>query len=67
MGEGARRRLQLFASNFEQKLNSLNNPNAAQGQRGSLQEDTGASAERRGLLDDDEGEDTIEFEMKKKS
>lgn len=66
MGEGARRRLQLFAANFEQRINSLNTPNA-QRQRSSLQEDTGAVAERRGLLDDDGGEDTIEFEMRKKS
>ena len=62
MGEGARRRLQLFASNFEHRLN----PNAPKKQqRGSLQEASGAAAERRGLLDDDDGEDVIEFEMKK--
>ena len=65
MGEGARRRLQLFATNFEQKLNNLNNPNA-QRQRGSLQEASGAAAERRGLLDDADVEDTIEFETRRK-
>lgn len=65
MGEGARRRLQLFATNFEQKLNNLNNPNA-QRKRGSLQEASGAAAERRGLLDDADVEDTIEFETRRK-
>ena len=65
MSEGARRRLQLFATNFEQKLNNLNNPNA-QRKRGSLQEASGAAAERRGLLDDADVEDTIEFETRRK-
>jgi hypothetical protein len=71
MGEGARRRLQLFAANFEQKMSNLGNQttNAVAGvpQRGSLQEASGAAAERRGLLDDDDGEDMIEFETRKKS
>jgi hypothetical protein len=72
MGEGARRRLQLFAANFEQRMNNLGNPNATTAgggipQRGSLQEASGAAAERRGLLDDDDGEDMIEFETRKKS
>jgi hypothetical protein len=69
MGEGARRRLQSLAANFEQKLNNINNPKAGVSpQRGtSLQEAGGAAAERRGLLDDDDGEDMIEFETRKKS
>ena len=74
MGEGARRRLQLFAANFEQKMNTLGTANSPAGggaggipQRGSLQEASGAAAERRGLLDDDDGEDMIEFETRKKS
>jgi hypothetical protein len=71
MGEGARRRLHLFAANFEQKMNTLGNPNSTSPggipQRGSLQEASGAAAERRGLLDDDDGEDMIEFETRKKS
>jgi len=71
MGEGARKRLQLFAANFEQRMNNIGNPNATAGvagpQRGSLHEATGAAAERRGLLDDDDGEDMIEFETRKKS
>jgi hypothetical protein len=44
----------------------MNNNNSGGEQRGSLQEDSGANAERRGLLDDDgEDEDMIEFEVRK--
>jgi hypothetical protein len=74
MGEGARRRLQQLALNFEQKVNNIGGgQNAGRGggiagpQRGALHEASGAAAERRGLLDDDEGEDMIEFETRKKS
>lgn len=71
MGEGARRRLAQFAVNFEQKMNTIGGQNSAGGvagpQRGSLHEASGAAAERRGLLDDDDGEDMIEFETRKKS
>ncbi|KAG7367597.1 CUE domain containing protein [Nitzschia inconspicua] len=75
MGEGARRRLQQFAINFEQKMNNIGSGGGGAGpntgvsgpQRGSLQEASGAAAERRGLLDDDDGEDMIEFETRKKS
>jgi hypothetical protein len=73
MGEGARRRLQQIAVNFEQRMNNIGGgQQAGRGgvagpQRGSLQEASGAAAERRGLLDDDEGEDMIEFETRKKS
>lgn len=74
MGEGARRRLQNLAANFEQKINNINsNNNAAAGgtphRSGSvLQEAGGAAAERRGLLDGDgdDDEDMIEFETRKK-
>ena len=75
MGEGARRRLQNLAANFEQKISNINNNNttAAAGgtpKRGGsvVQEAGGAAAERRGLLDDndDDGEDMIEFETRKK-
>lgn len=69
MGEGARRRLQQFAVNFEQKMNTIGGQGAGVSgpQRGSLQEASGAAAERRGLLDDNDGEDMIEFETRKKS
>lgn len=72
MGEGARRRLQQLAVNFEQKMNNIGGQNAGRGgvagpQRGSLHEASGAAAERRGLLDDDDGDDMIEFETRKKS
>ena len=65
MGMGARQKLSLFAKNFENKMQNLSNPNAPQ--RSTLEENTGAVAERRGLLDDDDGDEgEIEFEMKKK-
>jgi hypothetical protein len=66
MGVEARRRLQMFAANFEQKLSTLNNNNmeAAAG-RSTMKENSGVEAERRGLLDDDDGEEEIEFEMRK--
>ncbi len=63
LGEGARRRLQMFAINFENRLNGR--PAPTPGTPGVLQEDSGAVAERRGLLDDD-GEEEIEFEMREK-
>jgi hypothetical protein len=64
MGMGARTRLALFAKNFEQKVQNLSNPEGQQ--EGHLEENAGAAAERRGLLDDnDDDEDVIEFEMKK--
>lgn len=75
MGDGARRRLQLFANGFESKMKNMNNPNNVVGGAGGggggtgLQEASGAAAERRGLLDDDDygNEDMIEFETRKKS
>jgi hypothetical protein len=70
MGLDARRRLQLFAANFEQRLNNGSNNNAsnAAAVSSSLQEAHGAAAERRGLLDGDgDDEDMIEFETRKKS
>jgi hypothetical protein len=73
MGEGARRRLQQIAVTFEQKMNNIGGGHntgrsgVAGPQRGSLHEASGPAAERRGLLDDDEGEDMIEFETRKKS
>ena len=70
MGDGARRRLQLFANGFEARMKNMNNNSnneCATGQSG-LQEASGAAAERRGLLDDNFGnEDMIEFETRKKS
>ena len=67
MGDGARRRLQLFATNFENKMKGVNNHNHLTAAGGSgLQEARGAAAERRGLLDDDDyGDDMIEFETRK--
>lgn len=64
MGDGARRRLQLFATRFENKMKG--NQGGGGGGDG-LQEARGAAAERRGLLDDDEdyGDDMIEFETRK--
>jgi hypothetical protein len=68
MGDGARRRLQLFANNFENKMKGTNNPNnVSAASAAGLQEARGAAAERRGLLDDDDyyGDDMIEFETRK--
>ena len=70
MGDGARRRLQLFATNFENKMKGISNSNqvafAGSGGSSGLQEARGAAAERRGLLDDDDyGDDMIEFETRK--
>lgn len=64
MSDGARRRLQLFANNFENKMKGT--PSTATPGSG-LQQATGAAAERRGLLDDDDdyGDDMIEFETRK--
>ena len=66
LGVEARRRLQMFATNFEQKLSTLNNNSmeAAAG-RATMRENSGVEAERRGLLDEDDGEEEIEFEMRK--
>jgi hypothetical protein len=47
----------MFAAQFEQKLNNRNSSN-----RSGPTENTGATAERRGLLDDEE---EIEFEVRK--
>jgi len=70
MGDGARRRLQLFATSFEHKMKGMNNQNNAasigSGGGSGMQEARGAAAERRGLLDDDDyGDDMIEFETRK--
>eukprot|EP00934_Nitzschia_sp_Nitz4_P009480 Nitzschia sp. Nitz4//scaffold78_size91513//40920//41792//NITZ4_004926-RA/size91513-snap-gene-0.139-mRNA-1//-1//CDS//3329558121//9470//frame0 len=65
LGEGARRRLQTFAINFENRLNgkpTVPNPPMNSG----MPENTGAAAERRGLLDEDDDEEEIEFEMREK-
>lgn len=58
----------MFAVNFENRLNSagLGGPGGSQETNsGGLVENSGAVAERRGLLDDD-GEEEIEFEMHEK-
>mmetsp|Transcript_18176 Transcript_18176/g.50457 ORF Transcript_18176/g.50457 Transcript_18176/m.50457 type:complete len:276 (-) Transcript_18176:331-1158(-) len=60
LGDNARKRLALFASQFEQRLNARNVPAGANATRSPGD----AVAERRGLLDD-EFEDTIEFETRK--
>ena len=48
-------------------MKGLNNPNNINTTGGGIQEARGASAERRGLLDDDDdyGDDMIEFETRK--
>lgn len=68
MGDGARRRLQLMAHTFENKLNTRKNGAGGQGQGGRLPENSSSAAERRGLLDgdDDDGMEQIEFEMHNK-
>ena len=56
----------MFAVNFENRMNGRPNQSPGTAIRpGVLQEDSGAVAERRGLLDDD-GEEEIEFEMREK-
>ena len=72
MGSDARKRLQLFAANFEQRMNSgggnVGSTASAAAVSSSLQEAHGAAAERRGLLDGDgDDEDMIEFETRKKT
>ena len=65
MGDTARKRLQMFAAQFEQRINQHRNLPSNQNSflRGGLGGVSDTAAERRGLLDDEE--DTIEFEMRK--
>jgi hypothetical protein len=63
LGDGARKKLAMFATAFEAKLAGINKPEA--GGRSSLQENGHIGAETRGLLDDDDGEEEIEFEVRK--
>lgn len=54
----------MFATAFEAKIAGINKPEA--GGRTSLQENGYVGAETRGLLDDDDdGEEEIEFEVRK--
>lgn len=73
MGDTARKRLSLFATQFENQLNQTrqnfqkNRPgggvhDAAAGMGGGAGM---SAAERRGLLDDGDEEDMIEFEVRK--
>lgn len=55
----------MFAINFENRINGRNTAPVVGGGGAILQENPGAVAERRGLLDDD-GEEEIEFEMREK-
>ena len=59
----------MFAVNFENRLNNAGLGSGVGGNGGGgiggLRENSGAVAERRGLLDDD-GEEEIEFEMHEK-
>ena len=69
LGDGARRRLQLMAHNFESKLNARKAGGGSSTTSG-LVENTSSAAERRGLLDDDDyddGMEQIEFEMQRKN
>jgi hypothetical protein len=63
MGDNTRRRLQIMARNFELKLNANKAP---VGGGTGIPENTSSAAERRGLLDDDDDMEQIEFEMHKK-
>ena len=63
MGDNTRRRLQIMARNFELRLNA--NKGAAVGASG-IPENSSSAAERRGLLDEDDDVEQIEFEMHKK-
>ena len=64
LGDGARKKLAMFATAFEAKIAGINKPEA--GGRTSLQENGYVGAETRGLLDDDDdGEEEIEFEVRK--
>lgn len=68
IGDGARRRLQLFAINLEAKMKGTPNPSINNGASGvGIPEVRGAAVERRGLLDDDwqNDDDMIEFETRK--
>lgn len=62
MGDNTRRRLQIMARNFELKLNANKAPVGGAG----IPTNTSSAAERRGLLDDDNEFEQIEFEMHKK-
>ena len=81
MGDNARKRLAMFATQFENQLNQTRNNlqknasgrNAFGGGGGNATHGSGmgggagmSAAERRGLLaDNDDDEDVIEFEMRK--
>lgn len=67
LGESTRKRLQMFAVNFENRLNNAGLGSGVSQRTGNvgLKENQGAVAERRGLLDDD-FEEEIEFEMHEK-
>lgn len=62
MGDNTRRRLQIMARNFELKLNANKAPVGGAG----IPTNVSSAAERRGLLDDDDEFEQIEFEMHKK-
>lgn len=62
MGDNTRRRLQILARNFELKLNANKAPVGGAG----IPENSSSASERRGLLDDDDDMEQIEFEMQKK-
>jgi len=68
MGDNARKRLAMFATQFEQRLNgtasSNDNNNTSFLNRGTNLNYNAPVSERKGLLDDD-FEDTIEFETRK--
>jgi hypothetical protein len=69
MREGARRRLQQFAM-FWQCMKTMGGEHSAT--RGSphlrsLHEAIGSAAEGHGLLDNNDAEDMVEFETRKKS
>ena len=75
MGDTARKRFAMFATNFENQLNQTrqNFQKMNRGEHGSSDSSAGmgggagmSAAERRGLLDEgDDEEDMIEFEVRK--
>lgn len=61
MGENTKRRLQLFAAQFNAKVGSLAGKSNASTVGSVGAGGTSGIAERRGLLDEDDGDDDLEL------